>query len=490
MASRLSQRLHSLLPANTFVKGVVALSGGTIGAQLIAIAVSPILTRLYTPDVFGVASVFLGLSTIFSILATWRYEIAIPQADSDTDAADLAALCAGLSLAMFVASAVIVWLFGPEIVAAFHLETLGQLIWLVPFFILVTGFYQLLTYWNYRQHAFSVVSKSLLHKNGWMSVGQVVGCRLEALGLLGGQLAGQILATIYLFVYSRGLFRFDVSREGVRRNALRFKKYPIFSTWSGVLGGAAWQVPILMFAALFSPVEAGLYSLAYRVVNMPTSLLGNAITSVFLPHAADAHREQQLGGLLTQVHDVLARIGLPAAIVMGVVAPVLFSIVFGHQWHEAGLYVQLLAVMLYANFMYTPISTSFGIMDRQDVGLWLHVGLLAVSVASVWAGAVIWHSVLVAVALYSISRAALYAWALCWIHRAVGNSVNVLLRPVGESLLRSLPALVCLLGAVSPHLPWWVRAVLAAIAAGFLVWYYIPLLRQLRRPATIGAGSV
>src|SRR3546814_333391 len=102
-----------------------------------------------------------------------------------------------------------------------------------------------------------------------------------AVSLLVGQLIGQFLASLLLLRSSLLLFRQGVTRRHMRHNAWRFRKYPLFSSWSGVTGSAAQQAPMLMFAALFSPVQAGLYSLAYRIVGMPGSLVGAAVSNVF-----------------------------------------------------------------------------------------------------------------------------------------------------------------------------------------------------------------
>jgi O-antigen/teichoic acid export membrane protein len=127
-------------------------------------------------------------------------------------------------------------------------------------------------------------------------------------------------------------------------------------------------------------MEAGLYSLAYRMVSLPGSLVGGAVANVFLPHAAEAYRDGTLDELLINVHLILSRLVMPASIFVAIFAPELFAFVFGEEWRDAGQYAQWLTVMLYVQFIYSPVSTSFGIINRQEVGLLLHISLLIVSV--------------------------------------------------------------------------------------------------------------
>lgn len=472
----LRQRIRMAIPTNSFVRGVIALSSGAVGAQAIVIAVSPVLTRLYTPEMFGVVSIFVGISSVLGILATWRYEIAIPQAKDDQAAANLAVLCLALSVVMFVLSGVIIFLFHDAIAHIFHLEEIAEFLWLIPLFIFSIGVYQLLSFWNYRQRQFGSVASSTISKNIGMVGVQILLYPLGALALLVGQLFGQFLAAILLLRHSLALFRTTISAQVIRYNIWRFRKYPLFSSWSGVTGQAAQQAPMLMFAVLFSPVEAGLYSLAYRMIGLPGSLVGTAVANVFLPHAADAYREGQLGGLLTKMHAVLAQLAMPVAAMLAVVAPEMFVLVFGSQWREAGHYVQWLTIMLYANFIYSPISRSFGIMDRQDAGLWLHIGLLIVSVASIWVGASFYQNALVAVALYSGACTVLYVLALGWIHRKAGSPVLALLSPVVSSALRTIPVVIPVLLATVLPMPLWCVLLLGPLVVVFAVLYYKPLL--------------
>lgn len=480
MLGFLNQFFGKMMPRNQFLRGVIALSSGTVGAQLILIAASPVLTRLYTPEMFGVMAVFVGFTTVLSTMATWRYEIAIPQAGNDQAAASLAVLCFSLALIMFVISGVVVFLFHDAIVSLFGLEAVSSLLWLIPLFILSLGVYQILTYCNYRQKRFGIVATSTVSRNIGTVSTQLLFYPFGALALLGGQLLGQVVSVVFLWRSAFVLVRQKITIDTIRHNAWRFRKYPMFSSWSGFTGGMAQQAPILMFAALFSPVEAGLYSLAYRMVSLPGSLVGGAVANVFLPHAAEAYRDGAFDALLLKVHLILSRISMPASVFVAVMAPDLFALAFGNEWREAGHYAQWLTIMLYANFMYSPVSTSFGIINRQDVGLLLHIGLLVVSVTSIWIGSNVYQSTLVTVALYSIANALLYFWALVWIHRKAGSSISALFLPVLTSILGSIPIAIPLLLANFLSLPLWSIFVLYSVAVFFTALYYRPLLKQLR----------
>ncbi|WP_313500554.1 oligosaccharide flippase family protein [Stutzerimonas nitrititolerans] len=481
MLYKLRQRVGRLVPRNTFVRGVLAMVGGAVGTQAIMIAASPILTRIYTPEMFGLAAVFVGFTAIFGTLATWRYELAIPQAENDQAAGNLALLCFALSLCLFVATSLALLFFKVELAALFNLDAIADLLWLIPVYVLTIGISQILTYWHYRKKQFSAVAKAAVSRNAGMVVLQLIFYPFGAAALVTGQFFGQLVSIGTLLCGSAKLFRQKKDVAVIKANARRFRKYPIFSTWSGLTGGAAQQAPTLMFAALFSPVQAGLYSLAFRMVSLPGALVGSAVANVFLPHAADAYREGKLGDLLLKVHSILVPIAIPAVVVLVLLSPALFAFVFGSEWREAGSYAQWLAVMLYANFIFGPVSTSFGIMNKQDAGLLLYVSLLVASLTSIWIGATFFQDTLATIALYSIANAMLYFLALIWLHLQVGSTVVALLKPLACSFLRAIPMALPLLLVVNLTLPLWSVSILVAISIFFTFLYYLPLLKQLRQ---------
>jgi len=66
-----------------FLKSVATLASGTALAQAIPILVSPILTRLYTPENFGALAVFMAIVSSIAPAVCGKYEVAmvLPQSN-------------------------------------------------------------------------------------------------------------------------------------------------------------------------------------------------------------------------------------------------------------------------------------------------------------------------------------------------------------------------------------------------------------------------
>src|SRR5271170_6511034 len=84
------------LPEAGFARSVSILAGGTAVAQALAIAASPVLTRLYKPSDFGELQIFISLMGLALVAASGRYEVALllPEDEqSSIDILGLAILC-------------------------------------------------------------------------------------------------------------------------------------------------------------------------------------------------------------------------------------------------------------------------------------------------------------------------------------------------------------------------------------------------------------
>ena len=61
----------------TFAKDVTKLASGTMFAQILTIVVSPIVTRLYSPEDYGTMALFVSIVAIVGLIACLSYEFAI-----------------------------------------------------------------------------------------------------------------------------------------------------------------------------------------------------------------------------------------------------------------------------------------------------------------------------------------------------------------------------------------------------------------------------
>ncbi len=451
------------------------LVGGTAGAQLIGIAAAPILTRLYSPEDFGVLAVFAGLLAIVLVVSSLRYELAIPLPEDDREAAHVVALSLLLVVATAGLSAVVVGLFSSPIARAVGSPSLAGYLWLLPIAVLLGGAYSVFSYWSVRTKNFTGLAATKVRQALAAVAIQLAAFKFGSAGLITGQVAGHSVGTASLALPALAKLQLrNIKLPEIRSAATRYRKFPILSTWEGLANSAGVQLPPIMFAALFSPAAAGLYSLAHRVLSLPTALMGQAVGQVFFAQASDSYRRGQLGDLVARLHAKLAHIGLPPALLLMLVGPDLFAMVFGDNWQVSGEFGRWMVPWLYLVFVSSPLSTLFAVVERQDQGLAFQLVLLLSRIGAIAIGAWI-GGIEFTVILFAIVSALCWLGFLLLLARTAGNGAESVVLP---TLSASVFAVVCALPLMASILfsearsPLWIAGLAASsLLLGARYWH-------------------
>ncbi|MDB9494336.1 oligosaccharide flippase family protein [Spirulina subsalsa CS-330] len=401
-------------------------------------ASAPLLTRLYTTEQFGLVAVFGSMLSIFSVVSSLSYELAIPIAKDDDEAVHGVVLGLFVALGISLLTFLGVLCFREQIATAVNLPAMAGYLWLLPLGLLLRSIYQIFYYWGLRVKAFSAIARTKLTQSVGSVVVQLGGASFGTIALLLGQVVGQaagISSLAVVAVRNRwDLFK-AVRFKQVLWFAWRYRQFPYFSTWGGLLNTIGAQMPPVLFAILFSPAAAGIYALAHRVLSLPMSLVGQAIGNVFLAKAADARREGNLAVLVARVHEKLAQIAMPPALLLAIIGPDLFVWVFGPEWHDAGIFARLMTPMLYFQFILSPISSILNVLERQDQNMLLQGIMCVCRAVSCIIGATL-GDLKLAVFLFSLGSAFSYLAFLGWIFKISGNPLAIIIKSTGKTFIR------------------------------------------------------
>ncbi|MER1969074.1 oligosaccharide flippase family protein [Castellaniella sp. GW247-6E4] len=380
--------MRSLLPASAYARNVLTLMTGTTLAQALPIAISPILTRLYSPEDFGRFALYMAVAMMASVVVTGRYELAILLPRQDRDALHITALAMVLSIAISTVLLIIILFFADSIATLLGDAALAPWLYWVPASTLLLGLYQSLNYLSNRKAQYKRLAISRTVQSSSIALAQLSSgyAGSGAVGLMGGQLTGQVLATAVL---ARLIWREEhrlirvlrPSRSlALARKYINFPKYLIvahgFNTASG-------QMPVLLLSALFSTTAAGFFTLTQRVMAAPMALIANALGDVFRQEASQAYIHQgECREIYQKTFKRLLLISAAPFAVFFFLAPTLFSWVFGEQWRVAGEYAQILTPMAFLQFITSPLSSMFMIAEKQRLDLLWQILLLSLVVSS------------------------------------------------------------------------------------------------------------
>lgn len=417
------KRATRVLPQGRFARSVTLLAGGTALGQAITVLVSPILTRLYSPADFGVFGVYASLLGIVTVIASLRYEYAIPLPEEDETAANILTLCFGLLLGMTVFSWLVIQGLGQQIVAWANVPGLEPYLWLVPLGGLGAGTYQILNYWAIRQRDFTRISRTRISRGVGRAVIQVgMGfASTGPLGLLLGQLAGETAGSTSLGLAAwkkdRAAFK-AISLQGIRTVASRYKRLPLLSSWGGLLDALGPQVPQILFAAFYGAQVAGWFALGQRVIAAPLNIVVDSVAQVYFGEAARLPRDdpKAMRQLFLRLTGRLVLIGGLPVVLICALAPWFFTIVFGPAWETAGRYVQIIGPMFAVRFAVIPFFHTLSILERQDLYLLWEGTRLVLVLGSLLAGKFVGLSHVAAVGIYSLVMLIAYIvlWGIAW----------------------------------------------------------------------------
>lgn len=469
--------LSGLLPKSQFARSVSVLVGGTASAQLLLIVAAPVLTRLYTPGDFGMLAVYVGLLSIIGVIASLRYELAIPLPEDDAEAANvvvLSLLLVGLTTLLTV---VFVGFFSTPLAHALGVPALENYLWLLPPGILMVGAYSVFNYWSVRAKRFRTIAGTKIRQALATLAIQLSAFKLGGPALLLGHAAGQGVGTASLAApaLTRPVFK-RVSWGGIKKAARRYRRFPYFNSGSSLLNSAGTQIGPLGFAALFGAAVAGQYALAHRIVTLPMNLLGNAISQVFLPMGVDANRSENLASFTEAIFRTLAGLSMPASLFLFFFGPEVFAFVFGESWRQAGYFASWMAPWIFFQFCMSPL-TVFLILERLDLPLYLQTLLFVLRILALGAGMIV-GTVESTIVFFSVSSALGYA-IFMFVKLAAGgvlfiSILKIILIQGLKGAIIFAPVLIVFLFGLNSY---FFSALMAALFMGGI--HYILLLRSI-----------
>jgi len=463
---------------STFAADVMKLASGTTIAQGLTVIASPLLTRLYVPDAFGLLALFTSITGILKAISCLRYELAIVLPQSDEEGANV--LGGSLLVVILVTglSTLAVILGKTPLLRLLKAADLAPFLWLVPLTTLIGGVFLALNHWNTRTKQFGrlsiaqVVSALVVTgaQLGLGYVGYATGGSLIGASVLGAALVTMVLGG-QIWRDDGVLFLRSIRWRHIAEQLKRYRKFPQYDAWAILLNNISWQLPAFLLAAFFSKTEVGYYALSFRVLKLPMALIGTAIGQVFFQRAAEAKNEGKLAVVVESNFRRLVILGLLPFLLLTIVGKDLFTVIFGQSWSEAGVYTQILSIWIFFWFISSPMSTLFRVLERQEFSLVLNITIFVSRFVALGIGGLIGNARL-ALFLFAISGVFLYGYLSFSIMNAAGVAWLKITQILGKNFLTFIPLAVMLIVIKLLNLHLLVELVVACLYTGVYMLYH------------------
>lgn len=346
-----------------FNNNVLTLITGTTIAQIIPIAITPILTRLYSPEDFGVFALFFAISVIIGSISSGRYEHAIMLPKKDEDAINIFALGFIISSIISILVFFIIIIFFNFFISTYDYKGIELWLFCIPVSIFFIGLFNILNYYNNRKKYYKDISSSLILKAFILSIVQVFFGLFKSvsIGLILGEVFSRAFANLKLLknIIKDKILISSISKIKILALAKKYKKFPLYNLPSTLANTAASYISFLMIPKIFGLTISGYFVLAQKLIALPSALIAKAFSQVLFQKMAEnkIKKIENLPIFLSTIKKLVI-IALPISLLIYLLSPLLFELVFGSKWQISGEIAQFLSFSFFVTFITSTISVA------------------------------------------------------------------------------------------------------------------------------------
>ncbi len=357
-----------------FAKSVITLVSGTVISQIIVLALSPIISRIYTPEESAYYSVYMRIIVFISTIATARFEFALALPKRIEHAFSLYRLLIQLILISFLIS-----LFIVVLMALFWSKesTTTFILLMVPIGFAPLCLMNIGNNWGLRIGDFKEISKvRMLHSLSMNASNIFFGfLGLGYKGLILGYIVGVILpASWFTRKYHLLKLKFkDFSlKKRYRVISKTYQEFPKINLPHALMDISREMLIVFFILLYFDNTTLGSYDFSFKLLKLPLTIIGSAIGQVYFQKIAlKKNNGESLFEITLKTMRNLFLFSLVPFGLLFFIGEELFAFVFGENWRQAGEFSQIMAPWLMLNFVVSPITQLPIVVNKLKSFFWI-----------------------------------------------------------------------------------------------------------------------
>lgn len=367
---------------NQFLKSITMLASGSMIAQIITILISPITTRIFTPEQLGIYTLLTTAIGMFGPVICARYDLSIVTEKENKNVFALlkVSIVISVAISIFVSLGYLVYFcLNKEYNSYIYAFVILMIL------LITTGITNAITSYNNREKQYKLMTSVYIIRTTAQNILMIILGFLKAgvFGLLISQVVSQFLG---ITKQSEEIIRHkeeirNITKEEMFAVAKKHKKQLLFSTPASFANSFSYSSINLFIESLFGASILGFYSISYRALGFPLTIISGNVSKVFFESASKEYNENRnYRNSLIRTTLFLTVIAIVMVVILVILSPLLFKLVFGKEWEQAGIFVQILAPMFGIRFVVTGVSTALIISQRQDYELLIQSFFIIVSI--------------------------------------------------------------------------------------------------------------
>jgi PST family polysaccharide transporter len=332
--------------------------------MVLNLVITAILARLLSPKAFGIMGMVQLVIMFISKINEFGLSIAIVQEDTlnQIKLSSLFYFNVLIGILMTVTTYI-----SADIISNFFEETS-----LVVFIKMISIVFLIVS--------FSLIQKSLLRRN--MEFKKIFIIQLISLIIYGvitiilaykgfgvrsliyGYIAKNIVDTILYHIFQKWYPSLNFDFNSIK-DLLSFGGYLMGSSFFGYFNN---NLDYLIIGRILGATALGYYTIAFRIITIPTNKIGLLISKTFLPAFSKIKKDKKkIKKYYLKVIEYISLITFPMMVGMAVVAEEFTLLVYGDKWVQSIVVIQILAVAGLFKSLTTTVGTIFFSQGRSDI---------------------------------------------------------------------------------------------------------------------------
>ena len=381
------------------------LSAGTFASQFLAIVTTPMISRLYGPEIIGESNVVVLIAQILLPISAMSIPFLIVTSRDYAEARD--AYFASVLASAIVAVLVMFIIATNGLVSNLNSEIVG--LCLLPFFVIFYGLAQANQYFLTREGNFGYIAISAFCGIAFTQLMKIFGGFFELGGfyLVFSSLAGAFISfsVFCFFVFKCKKIKSSDLKKQLKCASIFFRKnikYISYKVPQGFVNATSQTAPPLMFGLFYGSTQLAFYSMANMFVSAPSLIISKPIAEVLFPLISNRLKsDEQVGPILTRTVIMLAVIGIFPLFLFIFYSDLLVVWFFGDKWSGVSVYAFYLSLWLYVSFISRPFVYVFTILRKEKEYFYHEIISCIFRLLVIYLGFLLWDSDKLSIALLS-----------------------------------------------------------------------------------------
>lgn len=400
--------------SSNFIKNGLIVLTGTSLSQIIPIIFYPLLTRLYSPEDFGLMALFMSVTTVLVVVSSGAYEQAILICKDKFELNNLLKLIVIRSFIMLIFISLVLTILINTIPFLFNYRVHQNWIIVAVFTAFFTIVYNTYNEWCVKQKKFKSLAQNKVYNSLFVSLQKSVNKFISFIsnGLIIGELIGKFIVSL-ICLRSMLLMGAEILKgyniKLLKKTQKKFKDYPRFMMFDLLINTLGGSVHVYIILAFFNATELGYLSLSLSLLTLPVTVISGGIKDVFREKANQLFiHEGSCRKLYVDLLKPLSIFGLLGFGLLYLIAPYIFPFALGDEWIKSGLYAQYLIPLFYFNFVSMSLGGIFVIANKIRISLYWQIINITLTLLALVVGSALYNSIIITIILFTIAKSFSY----------------------------------------------------------------------------------